>query len=80
MLCGVLFFKFPVAKFESWAKHELKLNLRAYVGNASARHSRGHPGTIISLYTGVENRDYATANKPVPRTTRTNTTLSLLVM
>jgi len=61
-------FEFQVAKFESWAKHDLKLHLRASVGNASARHSRRHPGTIISPFTGVENRDYATANKPDPRT------------
>jgi len=69
-------FEFQVAKFDSWAKHELQLHLQASVGNASARHSRGHPGTIISPYTGVENRDYASANKPDPRTTLTYTTLS----
>jgi len=45
--CGVLFFEFQVAKFESWAKHELKfhlLHLRASVGNASTRNK------VLGLY------------------------------
>jgi len=45
---GDIFVEFRVAKFESWAEHELKLHLLASVGNASARHSRGHPSTIIN--------------------------------